>query len=493
MNVDSWSISPPPTATDTSSDDHGYDGGNGGNGIGGENDIDEDDHFILGSSLADSNFAPAVLTPNTRSLLGHFQAREPATSVSQSSFGFPSLTSTITSPMFCPSTTNFLSSSSSEDGDEDDSISLFGTSVSHPRRAPKRIVGSKSSFILGDKLGEGAHATVREGIDERSLRIVAVKILDLQRLRRIRGGLDALDREVAVMKVLKRHRNLIELIDVIRQRPPKSKMYIILEMATGGTVQELLDSSPQKRLCELQVANLAFQALTGLQYMHGRGVVHRDIKPANLMLTSDGTLKISDFGVAERLNEYKASDNVTRTSGSPAFQAPEIARGEPDYSGMKVDVWALGVTIYFLLSGRIPFQGDTLVALFEHIGVGHFEPLSDVTDECKDVITRMLTVSWHDRASVESLLKHPWILRGSSEPSSQRMSDTGWVPVPKKEFGILDVVKRMYVSEDEGLGPPKLEPRSTGETPSGTAEPAQMNNEENRQSSRWSGHRCFLM
>lgn len=339
----------------------------------------------------------------------------------------------------------FLSSDSSDDDDDDDNdASIFGTSYPRPTRPPKSIQGTKTSFILGAKLGQGAYAVVKEGIDEQSLRIVAVKILDLRRIRRVRGGVEAIEREVSVQKRLKRHQNLIELIDVIRQQPPKMKMHIILEMATGCSVHELAESAPERRLCESQVANFTHQALTGLHYMHGKGVVHRDIKPSNMMLSANGILKISDFGVAEFLDEYNSDDNVSRTSGSPAFQAPEIANGEHGYSGMKVDVWALGVSMYMLLTGCIPFQGDTLVALFENISRGEYEPMADISSEAQDIIAKMLTVSWRERASVEELLKHSWVVRGAVEISSEEKDKRGWMVVPKKEFGILEVVKRMF-------------------------------------------------
>lgn len=357
-----------------------------------------------------------------------------------------------------PNLGSLLSSSSSDDDDDD----MFVSFSSRPRRRqPKPIKGSKTSFILGDKLGEGAYAVVKEGIDQTTLRIVAVKILDLRRLRRMRGVMAALDREVRVQKSLKRHNNLIELIDVIKS-VPKSKMYIVLEMATGCTVHELLDASPTKTLCESQVANFAYQTLTGLCYMHGRGYIHRDIKPANLMLTADGTIKISDFGVAEQLEFYQPDDNVSRTSGSPAFQAPEIARGDLGYSGTKVDVWALGITIYMLLSGDVPFKGDMLMMLFENIKTGKYKMVNDVSEDCQDVISQMLTMSWEDRPAVDKLLRHPWVEGGALELSDGKKKELGWVPIPKKEFGILEVVKRMYMTDDDGMADAPTSPTIPG-------------------------------
>lgn len=287
---------------------------------------------------------------------------------------------------------------------------------------------------------------MKEGIDESTLRIVAIKVLDLHRVRRVRGGMEAVEREVGVQKRLKRHQNLIELIDVVRQ-PRKEKMHIVLEMANGCTVHELADRAPGRRLAESQVANIMFQALTAMQYMHGKGVVHRDIKPANMMLTATGTLKLSDFGVAEFLNEYAADNQVSRTSGSPAFQAPEIATGAAQYSGTKVDVWALGVTMYFLLTGDIPFQSDNLLVLFDFIAKGVYDEPEYLGAEVRGLIRTMLTVDWAERPAVDTLLKHPWVVRGASLLSDEQKLGLGWIDVPRKHFKILDLVKRMY--EDE--------------------------------------------
>lgn len=345
---------------------------------------------------------------------------------------------------------DLLLSSSDEDG-----------AFPRMRGRPKVVTGARSRFIVGEKLGEGAYGTVKEGIDETSMRIVAIKIVDLRRLRKVRGGVEGIEREVAVQKKLKRHANLIELVDVVRDAA-KSKMYIILEMANGCSVQELAEAAPGGRVPESQVANLVFQTLTGLQTMHGRGIVHRDIKPANLMLTSAGGLKISDFGVAEFLDGFKSDDSVSRTSGSPAFQAPEIAKGEQDYSGMKVDVWALGVTVFYLVTGDIPFKGDNLIALFDSISTGSYVTPDMLQPDCVDVLSHMLEVDWRKRWSVDELLKHPWVARGSRSLSPEQREKDNWVPVPRKEFGILNVVKRMYDIDEPAQ--PSAEPPSTPRT-----------------------------
>jgi hypothetical protein len=316
----------------------------------------------------------------------------------------------------------------------------IGTQAGGHRARPK-LVGS---FVIGAKLGSGAYATVREALNTDTLRIVAAKVVDLKKLRRVKGGLENIQREIRVQKALKKHPNLVELIHV-HHDAAKARTYLFLEIASGCTVDELLQRSPEKRLCPAQVGWFLFQACTGLLYMHRRGIVHRDVKPGNMLLNPDGKLKIADFGVAEFLDQYNVEDNVTRTSGSPAFQAPEIAKGDDEYSGMKVDVWALGVTAYQLLTGHVPFNADNLVDLFAAISAGEYEDLPDTVGDAsvREAVQIMLAVDWRERASVEQLLKHPWIARAEQLPTAAQQMEDGWVAVPRKQFSVLDLAERM--------------------------------------------------
>lgn len=190
------------------------------------------------------------------------------------------------------------------------------------------------------------------------------------------------------------------------------------------------------------------QLMRGLSYIHDRNVVHRDIKPANIMLTSRSELKVSDFGVAEFLDKYVVTDSVSRTSGTPAFQAPEIASGAADYSGRKVDVWAAGVTLYYCLTGVIPFEASTLMGMFTKISAGAYAVPPALDAGAADLLSGMLTVDFEDRLSVEAVLAHPWLADDEPVVAPDGSPQPRRVPQPCRASRILNIVSAMY--EDDG-------------------------------------------
>jgi len=128
-------------------------------------------------------------------------------------------------------------------------------------------------------------------------------------------------------------------------------------------------------------------------------------------VAADGVLRIADFGSAEELSQFDASDACSTSKGSPAFQPPEVANGGSAFSGFKVDVWACGVSLYRLVTGKVPFEGSSLMHLFENIAKGEFEmPISIKHDEqLVDLITALLQVEQSQRLSIDEALWHPWL------------------------------------------------------------------------------------
>lgn len=263
-------------------------------------------------------------------------------------------------------------------------------------------------YVMGDLLGEGSYAKVKEMLDTETLCRRAVKILKKRKLRRIPNGEENVRREIQLLKLLK-HKNVISLVDVMYNEE-KQKMYIVMEYCVGG-LQDMLESTPTKKFPTWQAHGYFCQLIDGLEYLHSKGIVHKDIKPSNLLLTLDGTLKISDLGVAEALDMYAPDDTCSTSQGSPAFQPPEIANGVVKFSGFKVDIWSSGVTLFNISTGKYPFEGDNIYRLFENIGHGHFEMPEDVDDNLRGLLTGMLQKDPDIRFTIQQIRHHPWFIR----------------------------------------------------------------------------------
>jgi len=269
-------------------------------------------------------------------------------------------------------------------------------------KGPKKV----KQYILGEILGEGSYAKVREAIDSETLKRVAIKIVKKRVIRRIKGAMAALKNEINIMRKLK-HKNVIQLIEVI-QNNEKDKIYIVLEFAGAGSLQQVINSHPNKRLPLSDVWYFFIQLIEGLEYIHNQGIIHRDIKPANLMVTPDRVLKLSDFGVASELNQFSQSDEIAQSHGSPAFQSPQIATGEKHFSGFKLDIWAAGVTLYLLVVGKYPFEGETVFGLYESIAKAEFEIPNWVEPDLMDLIRGMLDKNENTRFTIQQIKANKW-------------------------------------------------------------------------------------
>ncbi|XP_053159458.1 serine/threonine-protein kinase STK11 isoform X2 [Hemicordylus capensis] len=284
--------------------------------------------------------------------------------------------------------------------------------IYQPRRKRAKLIGK---YLMGDLLGEGSYGKVKEMLDSETLCRRAVKILKKKKLRRIPNGEANVKKEIQLLRRL-RHKNVIQLVDVLYNEE-KQKMYMVMEYCVCG-MQEMLDSVPEKKFPVFQAHGYFCQLIDGLEYLHSQGIVHKDIKPGNLLLTTNGTLKISDLGVAEALHPF-AEDDMCRTSqGSPAFQPPEIANGLDTFSGFKVDIWSAGVTLYNITTGLYPFEGDNIYKLFENIGKGDYTIPEDCGPPLFDLLRGMLEYDPAKRFSIQQIRHHNWFRKkhAQSEP-----------------------------------------------------------------------------
>jgi eukaryotic-like serine/threonine-protein kinase len=247
------------------------------------------------------------------------------------------------------------------------------------------------SYELMHQLGEGGMAQVYLARDTRLGREVAVKVLD-SRLAERPGFRERFLREARVAAALD-HPNIIPLYDY----GETGALYLVMPYLSGGSLQEMLKRGP---LPASTVATYGAQIADALDYAHRRNVVHRDVKPANMLLHADGRVMLSDFGLAKILDN--SSQPIARRgrpdAGTPEYMAPEQIEGRTE---ARSDIYGLGVVLYLLLTGHLPFTGPTSAAVME----GHLyrlpEPLrqrhGNVSPAMEAVVLRALAKHPEDR------------------------------------------------------------------------------------------------
>ncbi|WIA30403.1 hypothetical protein OEZ86_000488 [Tetradesmus obliquus] len=213
------------------------------------------------------------------------------------------------------------------------------------------------------------------------------------------------NREIAILKKLD-HPNVVKLYEVID--PPGSQyMMLVMEFLEKGPVLQTHDQAGFDCLPEEVAADYFRQAVAGLEYLHFHKVVHGDIKPENLLVSSNGELKISDFGCS-RMADGKSSHQ--RLSGTPAFTAPELVSGNAA-DPFAADVWALGACLFCFIYGRLPFQGSSVLDVFKAITTAQLELPDDVTisPSLTHLFGRLFDKDPATRITLQEVMCHPWV------------------------------------------------------------------------------------
>eukprot|EP00088_Acartia_fossae_P022931 TRINITY_DN2401_c0_g1_i1.p1 TRINITY_DN2401_c0_g1~~TRINITY_DN2401_c0_g1_i1.p1 ORF type:complete len:640 (-),score=154.70 TRINITY_DN2401_c0_g1_i1:398-2317(-) len=270
------------------------------------------------------------------------------------------------------------------------------------KKKTTKIIGH---YVMGDVLGEGSYAKVKEAIDQNTLCRRAVKIMKKRKLRKIPNGEQNVQREIELLQALS-HNNILKLIEVM-YNDEKGKIYMVLEYCCA-VLQDMLEQSPEKKFPMWQAHDYFTQLLTGLEYLHSKGIIHKDLKPGNLLLDRAGVLKIADFGVCEQLDMFAEQDWIKTSQGTPSFQPPEVATGVEKFSGEKLDIWSCGVTLFNFVTGDYPFQGDTIFKLFENIAKGDYSFPCRVDRLLESLISELLALEPADRPNVRQALQHDW-------------------------------------------------------------------------------------
>ncbi|KXT04933.1 hypothetical protein AC578_3470 [Pseudocercospora eumusae] len=228
------------------------------------------------------------------------------------------------------------------------------------------------------------------------------------------NSLELIKEEIAIMKKLDHH-NLVSLVEVLDD-PQEDSLYMVLEMCKKGVVMKVGLEERAEPYPEEACRHWFRDMILGIEYLHAQGIVHRDIKPDNCLITHDDVLKIVDFGVSEMF-EKDGDMNTQKSAGSPAFMPPElcVAKHGP-VSGKAVDIWSMGVTLYCLRYGRIPFEKYGILEMYESIKNDEI-PLEDETNKSfEDLMRRLLEKDPEKRITMEELREHPWVTRNGADP-----------------------------------------------------------------------------
>ncbi|XP_037805207.1 maternal embryonic leucine zipper kinase-like [Penaeus monodon] len=259
----------------------------------------------------------------------------------------------------------------------------------------------EGQYELHETIGSGGFAKVKVATHILSGEKVAVKIMDK---RQLGDDLPRIYLEIEAMKQLS-HQHVCKLYQVLET---ETKIFMVLEYCPGG---ELFDYIVERDRLEEDEARLFFrQIASAVAYIHSMGYAHRDLKPENLLLDDDQQLKLIDFGLCA--NPAGGMDQRLATCcGSPAYAAPELVSGH-QYLGSEADIWSMGVLLYALLCGFLPFDDENLGALYRKIQAGVYEKPEWLSAGSRDFLGTMLQVDPKRRITITQLLNHPWIVLG---------------------------------------------------------------------------------
>ncbi|KAJ1535020.1 Serine/threonine-protein kinase par-1, partial [Cladochytrium tenue] len=280
-------------------------------------------------------------------------------------------------------------------------------------------------YELGKAVGEGNFAKVRVATHALTGERVAVKIIDKARLDKSTAA--KLFREVRIMKMLN-HPHIIRLYEVI---DTPADLYLVMEYVPGGEVFDFLVT--HGRMKERDARRLFRQVVAAVSYCHALHVIHRDLKAENLLLDANLNVKVADFGFS---NQFSPGQRLATWCGSPPYAAPELFQGK-EYTGPEVDVWSLGVVLYVLVCGALPFDGSTLPKLRARVLAGKYKVPFYMSPDCERLIKKMLVLDPARRATMEQVRKDPWFTEGfENEPLPMAGSQT--ILTPEQHEAVLE-------------------------------------------------------
>lgn len=262
-----------------------------------------------------------------------------------------------------------------------------------------RMIGP---YIVEKTLGKGTFGKVYLCRDPtNTIRQLAVKVIEKANVKTSRERKNV-HRELRLMKILY-HPNIIQVHNIHEER---DMTLIVMEHANGGELHDYITS--KKKLDDTESRRLFRQLVSAVDYCHESSLIHRDLKPENLLLDNDKNIKLIDFGFG---NTYSTTSLLNTFCGSPFYAAPEMTQGV-EYVGPEVDIWSMGVILYMMLTGELPFMGSNIGELYDAIAKGQYKIPNGMDEFAVDLLSRMLCVNPKHRICMDAIKEHPWVKIG---------------------------------------------------------------------------------
>ncbi|XP_064326700.1 hormonally up-regulated neu tumor-associated kinase isoform X3 [Phalacrocorax carbo] len=260
------------------------------------------------------------------------------------------------------------------------------------------------NYLIGRKLGEGSFAKVREGLHVLTGEKVAVKVIDKKRAKKDTYVTKNLRREGQIQQMI-RHPNIAQLLDILET---ENSYYLVMELCPGGNLMHKIYE--KKRLEEHEARKYIRQLILAVEHLHRAGVVHRDLKIENLLLDEDNNIKLIDFGLSNCAGILGYSDPFSTQCGSPAYAAPELLARKK--YGPKIDVWSIGVNMYAMLTGTLPFTVEpfSLRALYQKMVDKEMNPFpTQLSTAAINFLRSLLEPDPAKRPNIQQALANRWL------------------------------------------------------------------------------------
>ena len=269
-------------------------------------------------------------------------------------------------------------------------------------------------YEMKEAIGKGKFGVVNLGIHKKTGQQVAIKILNKENIKTAEDK-ELVRIEIGILKLC-HHPNIVRLLDHLENT---DYIYIVTEYIEGGTLGQYFKKK-KSNFSERQATKLMSQIASGIKYLHQYGIVHRDLKPDNIMITQQnefGVLKIMDFGLSRIVSP---NESMVDGYGTLSYVAPEVLLRKP--YNKEVDIWSMGIILYYMLCGHLPFRGSKEQEVAEKIV---FEALEFDEDEwetrtqrVQDLITRCLEKEAKDRITIDEFINHPWFKKNMNQKYS---------------------------------------------------------------------------